>query len=134
MAKKCTKQHEAYAKLLFCLSKPIAFSLFSLMSLLLLKLPKLYLMPGGINYTKTTITASYTTVHVVVGIHSQVKPEFPLSIVKKKIRASWTQGKFYGGYNYRPNLRKYSTQKIHVHSQNTMYFIIYSPGKKICFP
>ena len=91
-------------------------------------------MPGGINHTKTTITASYTTVHVVVGIHSQVKPEFPLSIMKKKIRASWTQGKFYGTYNYRLNLRKYSTQKIHVHSQKTMYFIIYSLGKKICFP
>ena len=74
---------EACAKLLFCLSKPIAFLLFSLMSLQsLLKLPTLYLMPGGINYTKTTITASYTPVHVVAGIHSQVKPEFPLSIMK----------------------------------------------------
>ena len=74
---------EACAKLLFCLSKPIAFLLFSLMSLLFLKLPTLYLMPGGINYTKTTITASYTPVHVVAGIiHSQVKPEFPLSIMK----------------------------------------------------
>ena len=133
MAKKCTKQHKAYAKLLFCLSKLIAFSLFSLMSLLLLKLPTLYLIPDGINYTKTTITASYTTVHVVAGIHPQVKPEFPLSIMKK-IRASWTQGKFYGGYNYRLNLRMYFTQKIHVHSQKTMYFTIYSLGKKICFP
>ena len=55
MAKKCTKQHEAYPKLLFCLSKPTAFSLFSLMSLLLLKLPTLYLIPDGINYTKTTV-------------------------------------------------------------------------------
>ena len=85
MAKKCTKQNEAYPKLLFCLSKPIAFSLFSLMSLLLLKLPTLYLIPDGINYTKTTITASYTTVHVnVAGIHPQAKPEFPLSIMTKK--------------------------------------------------
>ena len=83
MAKKCTKQDEAYPKLLFCLSKPIAFSLFSLMSLLLFKHPTLYLIPDGINYTKTTITASYTTVHVVAGIHPQVKPEFPLSIMKK---------------------------------------------------
>lgn len=80
MAKKCTKQHEAHPKLLFCLSKPIAFSLFSL----LLELPTLYLIPDGINYTKTTITASYTTVHVVAGIHPQVKPEFPLSIMTKK--------------------------------------------------
>ena len=84
MAKKCTKQDEACPKLLFCLSKPIAFSLFSLMSLLLLKLPTLYLIPDGINYTKTTITASYTTVHVVAGIHPQAKPEFPLSIMTKK--------------------------------------------------
>ena len=54
------------------------------MSLLLLKLPTLYLIPDGINYTKTTITASYTTVHVVAGIHPQAKPEFPLSIMTKK--------------------------------------------------
>lgn len=52
------------------------------MSLLLLKLPTLYSIPGGINYTETTMTARYTTVHVV-RIHSQVKAEFPLSIMKK---------------------------------------------------
>ena len=41
--------------LLFCCS-PLMLSL-------LLKLSTLYLIPGGINYTKTTIAASYTTVH-----------------------------------------------------------------------
>ena len=41
-AKKCTKKHDACAKLLLCQSKPIGFSLFLLPSLsLLLKLPNI---------------------------------------------------------------------------------------------